>query len=127
MPNRTRNYLMIGFSVFVIILIVIVNAREARDTESREFKTLIDGSNVFIGYDFYTYEHQLRMEDPNDSEVKLLAMDPKRDEKLRFTVINREKVPAGHFLERYANWEDTEAIYKRAVAQRDLNKSESKE
>jgi hypothetical protein len=118
---------MIGFSVFVIILIVIVNAREARDTENREFKTLIDGSNVFIGYDFYTYEHQLRMEDPNDSEVKLLAMDPKRDEKLRFTIINREKVPAGHFLERYANWEDAEIIYNKAVAQRDLTRSKSKE
>ena len=118
---------MIGFCVFVIILIVIVNAREAKDTSNREFKTLIDGSNVFIGYDFYTYEHQLRMEDPNDSEVKLLAMDPKRDDKLRFTIINREKVPAGHFLERYANWEDAEIIYKRAVAKRQMAKSESKE
>lgn len=118
---------MIGFSVFVIILIVIVNAREARDTENREFRTLIDGINVFVGYDFYTYEHQLRMEDPNDSEVKLLAMDPKRDDKLRFAIINREKVPAGHFLERYANWEDTEVIYNKAVAQRDLARSKSNE
>lgn len=39
-----------------------------------------------VGYEFYTYEHQLRMEDPNDPEIHLLAMDPKRDEKLRFTV-----------------------------------------
>ena len=67
------------------------------------------------------------MEDPNNDEIQLLAMDPKRDEKLRFTTINREKVPAGHFLERYANWEDADAIYKKAVTQRDLARSESKE
>jgi hypothetical protein len=116
---------MIGFCVFVIILIVIVNAKEARETGNREFKTLIDGSTVCIGYDFYAYEHQLRMEDPNDPEVKLMAIDPKRDGKLRFTVINRENVPDGHFLQRYANWEDAEAIYNKAVAQRDVAQNES--
>lgn len=125
MPNRTRNILMIGFCVIVIILIIIVNAREARDTENREFKTQIDGSTVYIGYDFYTYEHQLKMEDPNDPEIYLLAMDPKRDEKLSFAIINRENVPEGHFLQRYANWQDAEAIYKKALAQRDLARSKS--
>jgi len=116
---------MIGFSLFVVILIVIVNAKEARDKKNREFRTLIDGSTVCVGYEFYTYEHQLRMEDPNDPEIHLLAMDPKRDEKLGFTIINREKVPEGHFLERHANWEDAEIIYNRAVGQRDLIQSEN--
>jgi len=125
MPNRIRNILMIGFFVIVIVLIVIVNVKEARDTSKREFKTLIDGSTVCIGYDFHTYEHQLKMEDPNDSEIYLLAMDPKRDEKLNFAVINRENVPADHFLQRYANWQDAEAIYEKAVAQRDLAQSNS--
>lgn len=60
------------------------------------------------------------MEDPNDSDIYLLAMDPKRDAKLSFAIINREKVPADHFLQRYANWQAAEAIYKKAVAQRDL-------
>jgi len=54
-------------------------------------------------------------------------MDPKRDDKLRFTIINREKVPDGHFLERYANWEDAEVICNKAVAQRDLARSKSEE
>ncbi len=125
MPNRIRNILMIGFCVFVIILIVIVNAREARETQDREFKTLIDGSTVYIGYDFHTCEHQLRMEDPNDSEVTLLVMDPERDEELRFTIINRENVPEGHFLGRYANWESAEIIYSEAVAQRDVTRNEN--
>jgi len=128
MPNRIRNILMIGFFVIVIVLIVIVNVKEARDTSKREFKTLIDGSTVCIGYDFHTYEHQLKMEDPNNPDIHLLVMDPNRkDEKLKFTVINREAVPDGHFLERYANWEEAEAIYKKAVAQRDLAQSNSQE
>lgn len=125
MLKRIRNILMIGFFLFVVILIVIVNVKQSRDDEKREFRTLIDGSTVCVGYEFYTYEHQLRMEDPNDPEIHLFAMDPKRDEKLRFTIINREKVPEGHFLERYANWEDAEIIYNRAVGQRDLIQSEN--
>lgn len=124
MLKRTRDVLMIGLFLFVVILIVIANAKQLRDAENREFRTLIDGSTVCVGYEFYTYEHQLRMEDPNDPEIYLLTMDPKRDEELRFTIINREKVPEGHFLERYANWEDAEIIYNRAIGQRDLIQSE---
>ncbi len=126
MQNRIRNILMIGFCVIVLVLIIIVNAREASETEEREFKTTIEGSTVYIGHDFYTYEHQLKMQDPNDPEIYLLVMDPKRDEKLNFTILNRENVPADHFLQQYANWPDAQKIYKKAVAQRDLarNKSE---
>ena len=116
---------MACFLIFVIILIFVVNAKENRETKNREFKTLIDGSTVCIGYDFYTYEHQLRMEDPNNPEIYLLAMDPNRDGELKFTLINREKVPAEHFLQNSANWETVENIYKRAVRQRDLTRSKN--
>ena len=125
MSGQIKNILMIGFCVIVAVLIVIVNTREVSDTEFREFKTEIDGSIVSVGYDFYTYEHQLKMEDPNDSEIYLLAMDPKRDEKLGFTIINRENVPNNHFLQNYANWQEVENIYKKAVIIRDLSRSEN--
>ncbi|MCP4263873.1 MAG: hypothetical protein GY774_41155, partial [Planctomycetes bacterium] len=94
-------------------------------TEKREFKTLIDESVVYIGYEFYTYEHHLKMQDPNNSEIFFLAMDPKGDEELRFTIINRENIPKGHFLERYANWEKAEMIYNTAVRQRDIQNKDN--
>jgi hypothetical protein len=117
---------MIGFCAIVLILIIIVNVREASETEDREFKTEIEGNTVYIGCDFYSYEHQLKMEDPNDPEIYLLAMDPKRDEKLNFAILNKENVPADHHLQQYANWQDAEVIYTKAAAQRDLarNKTE---
>jgi len=40
---------------------------------------------------------------------------------LRFTIIDKQKVPEGHFLEPYANWEETQKVYEEAARQRELS------
>lgn len=117
--------MFILFFIFVVVLIVHVNAKEIGITEKREFKALIDESIVYIGYEFYTYEHYLKMQDPNNPEISFTAMDSKRDGKLRLTIINRENLPSGHFLERYANWEKAEMIYKRAADKRNIRNKDN--
>jgi len=91
-----RVFLGVGFLVFVVVLIVIVNARELGEDARRRFTASLDGTVVSIGEDYYTCEHHLRMEDPCDPDVYFSARDPKRDGVLRFTIIDKQKVPAGH-------------------------------
>ena len=116
-----RVFLGVGFLVFVVVLIVIVNARELGEDARRRFTASLDGTVVSIGEDYYTCEHHLRMEDPCDPDVYFSARDPKRDGVLRFTIIDKQKVPAGHFLEPYADWEEAQKVYEKAARQRELS------
>jgi len=124
MLKLLRNSVMIGFALVVVILIILVNAKEIAENKGRVFETEIDGMVVRIGEESYTYEHHLRVQDPNDFEVYFLAKDTKPDEELRFTVIDKENVPAGHLLERYANWEDAQKIHNRAADLKSLARTE---
>jgi len=49
-----RVFLGVGFLVFVVVLIVIVNARELGEDARRRFTASLDGTVVSIGEDYYT-------------------------------------------------------------------------
>ncbi|MBN2129730.1 MAG: hypothetical protein JW741_09545 [Sedimentisphaerales bacterium] len=81
----------------------------------------IGGGVVSIGEAYYSCEHHLRMEDACNPEAYFSARDPKRDGVLRFTVIDKQKVPAGHFLEPNADSEEARKVYEEAARRRELS------